>query len=191
MWWCTVENGKIVSKEVRQRGSNVCACNHGQQGGEDCHSGQSHNSAQSGNNHNSDGRIAIADCNVIIARGMGYGAYASLKSNNLEPIITDVAEIDQAVQMYLDGKLSQLYGKVALIQQGGQAWRNQEKPARSVRAVQRACSPAIGSREMNPDKAPAFCPMKKQPEMCLQEALAEYARPDSQRICPAGFHPGI
>jgi uncharacterized metal-binding protein len=39
-----------------------------------------------------------------------------------------------------------------------------------------ACSPAIGSRELSPDKAPAFCPMKKQPEI-MRAALAEYAKP--------------
>lgn len=100
----TVENGKIVSKEVRERGGNTCACNHGSQGGEDCHEGHNHDSSQSQAKHTTMAD-AISDCNVIIARGMGYGAYASLKNRNLEPIITDVAEIDQAVKLYLDGKL--------------------------------------------------------------------------------------
>jgi predicted Fe-Mo cluster-binding NifX family protein len=100
----TVENGKIVAREKRVRGSNTCACNHGTEGGEDCHSGHDHDSAQSQAKHQSMAG-SIADCQVIIARGMGYGAYASLKAQNLEPIITDVAEIDQAVKMYLDGKL--------------------------------------------------------------------------------------
>jgi uncharacterized metal-binding protein len=40
-----------------------------------------------------------------------------------------------------------------------------------------ACSPPIGSSELTPEKAPPFCPMKKQPEI-LQQALAEYAKPD-------------
>jgi predicted Fe-Mo cluster-binding NifX family protein len=102
----TVENGKIIAKETRERGGNTCACGHGSAPvqAEDCHDGHKHDSAQSQSKHTSMAD-AIADCNVIIARGMGYGAYASLKSRNLEPIITDVAEIDQAVKMYLDGKL--------------------------------------------------------------------------------------
>jgi uncharacterized metal-binding protein len=40
-----------------------------------------------------------------------------------------------------------------------------------------ACSPAIGSRELSPEKAPSFCPMKKQPEI-LKKVLAEYAKPE-------------
>jgi predicted Fe-Mo cluster-binding NifX family protein len=102
----TVENGKIIAKETRERGGNTCACGHASAAApnDDCHAGHNHDSVQSQTKHTSMAD-AIADCNVIIARGMGYGAYASLKSRNLEPIITDVAEIDQAVKMYLDGKL--------------------------------------------------------------------------------------
>jgi uncharacterized metal-binding protein len=40
-----------------------------------------------------------------------------------------------------------------------------------------ACSPAIGSHEFSPEKAPAFCPMKKQPDV-MRAALAEYAKPE-------------
>jgi predicted Fe-Mo cluster-binding NifX family protein len=100
----TVEQGKVVAREIRERGSNTCACHHGAEGGEDCHTEHNHESPQAQSKHTSMAD-AIDDCNVIIAGGMGYGAYASLKSRKLEPIITDVAEIDQAVKMYLDGKL--------------------------------------------------------------------------------------
>jgi predicted Fe-Mo cluster-binding NifX family protein len=97
----TVENGKIVAKEKRVRGAaNICACDHGTTQGAE----HSHNGPESAGKHASMAD-AIADCNVVIAGGMGYGAYASLKSRNLDAIITDVADIDQAVKMYLDGKL--------------------------------------------------------------------------------------
>jgi predicted Fe-Mo cluster-binding NifX family protein len=39
---------------------------------------------------------------------MGQGAYESLKSYNIEPIITDVKNIDQAVNLYLKSKLPNL-----------------------------------------------------------------------------------
>jgi predicted Fe-Mo cluster-binding NifX family protein len=100
----TVENGKIVAKEVRERGGNTCACHHGSSSEESCHDEHRHDTPQSQTLHTSMAD-AISDCKVIIARGMGYGAYASLKSNKLEPIITDVADIEQAVKMYIDGKL--------------------------------------------------------------------------------------
>jgi predicted Fe-Mo cluster-binding NifX family protein len=101
----TVEDGKIVAREERLRGGNTCACGQTEQSsGTDCHEGHDHNSTQSQSKHSSMAD-AIADCNVIIAGGMGYGAYASLKNRNLEPIITDVNDINQAVKLYLEGKL--------------------------------------------------------------------------------------
>jgi predicted Fe-Mo cluster-binding NifX family protein len=39
---------------------------------------------------------------------MGWGAYDSLKSRGIETIITDVTNIDEAVQLYIDGKLPNL-----------------------------------------------------------------------------------
>jgi predicted DNA-binding protein (UPF0251 family)/predicted Fe-Mo cluster-binding NifX family protein len=48
---------------------------------------------------------AIADCQVLIAGGMGMGAYKSLKSYKIEPIITSVKNINNAVKLYVYGKL--------------------------------------------------------------------------------------
>jgi len=48
---------------------------------------------------------AISDCQIVLAGGMGWGAYESMKSYNIESIVTDVKNIDKAVQFYLDGKL--------------------------------------------------------------------------------------
>lgn len=50
----------------------------------------------------------IADCQILIAGGMGYPAYASLKSRGIDAIITDVANIDEAVKLYLENKLVNL-----------------------------------------------------------------------------------
>jgi predicted Fe-Mo cluster-binding NifX family protein len=48
---------------------------------------------------------AIADCQVLLARGMGAGAYQSMEQAGIRPVITDIAEIDQAVQAYIEGRL--------------------------------------------------------------------------------------
>jgi predicted Fe-Mo cluster-binding NifX family protein len=50
----------------------------------------------------------IADCQVLIAGGMGWGAYESLESRNIQPIVTDIRNIDEAVKLYLEGKLPNL-----------------------------------------------------------------------------------
>ncbi len=48
---------------------------------------------------------AIADCHVLLARGMGAGAFASMQQAGIDPIVTDVEDIDAAVEAYLAGTL--------------------------------------------------------------------------------------
>jgi len=50
----------------------------------------------------------IADCQVLVAGGMGWGAYESMKSYGIETIVTDVKTIDEAVELYIQGKLPNL-----------------------------------------------------------------------------------
>jgi predicted Fe-Mo cluster-binding NifX family protein len=47
----------------------------------------------------------IRDCQVMIGRGMGRGAYYFLSRNGIRPILTDIQGIDEAVQAYLMGNL--------------------------------------------------------------------------------------
>jgi predicted Fe-Mo cluster-binding NifX family protein len=47
----------------------------------------------------------IADCQVLITRGMGNGAHLSLKAHGIQPIITDISEIQVALDAYLAGTL--------------------------------------------------------------------------------------
>ncbi len=47
----------------------------------------------------------ILDCQVLLAGGMGQGAYTSLIITGIHPILTDIRDIEQAVRDYLDGKL--------------------------------------------------------------------------------------
>jgi predicted Fe-Mo cluster-binding NifX family protein len=101
----TVEEGKIVNKETRDKaGHHTFAAHHhpdlapGERHGYDAGSGVRHaNMAE-----------AISDCQVLLVGGMGWGAYESMKSYNIEPVVTDVRNIDEAVQLYLDGKLVNL-----------------------------------------------------------------------------------
>ena len=48
---------------------------------------------------------AIRDCDVLLARGMGRGAYESIRQAGIEPILTDEESINTAVQQYLAGTL--------------------------------------------------------------------------------------
>ena len=100
-----VENGKITGKERRDKmGHRHFASQEGEHGaaagphGYDTDSQKKHASMAE----------AIKDCQVLIAGGMGMGAYDSMKSYNIEPIVTDVSSVEQAVKLYAEGKLPNL-----------------------------------------------------------------------------------
>ena len=47
----------------------------------------------------------ISDCKALICGGMGMGAYESIRQLNIKPIVTDLRDIEVAVQAFMDGKL--------------------------------------------------------------------------------------
>jgi predicted Fe-Mo cluster-binding NifX family protein len=54
----------------------------------------------------------ISDCQILLTRGMGWGAYEALKNYNIEPIVTDITNVYQAVFKYMKGKLPNLMEKL-------------------------------------------------------------------------------
>lgn len=100
----TAEEGKIVSRETRPKAGHhsFASTEHspapGERHGYDAASQVKHRTMAE----------AIADCQVLLAGGMGWGAYESLKSYNIEPIVTDVEDIDEAARLYLAGRLPNL-----------------------------------------------------------------------------------
>jgi len=101
----TVEAGKMVSKETRDKaGHHTFAAQQpahlapGERHGYDAGSQVKHQGMAE----------TISDCQVLLAGGMGWGAYESMQSYDIKPVVTDVKSIDEAVQLYLDGKLANL-----------------------------------------------------------------------------------
>jgi predicted DNA-binding protein (UPF0251 family)/predicted Fe-Mo cluster-binding NifX family protein len=105
----TIQDGKITGKEKRPK------------------MGHSHFAAAEGTQHEPNGphgfdtasqtkhasmADTIADCQVLITGGMGRGAYESLKSYKIEPVITDVQNIDEAIKLQVAGKLPNLVDKL-------------------------------------------------------------------------------
>ncbi len=102
----TAQDGKVLSRETRpkaghhdfQRAETVpdeCGCGvHGHGEGADA----KHRTMAD----------SIADCAVLMAGGMGWGAYESIRGRGIEPIVTDVSDIEEAVKLYLDGRLPNL-----------------------------------------------------------------------------------
>jgi predicted Fe-Mo cluster-binding NifX family protein len=108
----TVEGGKEISREKRQK------MGHAQFSGEE-HEEHHHDADPRGHgfdpaSQNRHGRMidAISDCEALLAGGMGAGAYQSIKQANIRPIVTDIANIDDAVKAYLDGSIVDHYEKL-------------------------------------------------------------------------------
>jgi predicted Fe-Mo cluster-binding NifX family protein len=100
----TVEDGRIVSRETRDK------LGHAQlsaQGGEAPHQTdpRGHGFDPAAQDRHTRMVTAIADCQVLLARGMGAGAYESMKQAGIRPIVTDLASIEDAIEAYLAGTL--------------------------------------------------------------------------------------
>ena len=100
----SVDEGRVLSSETRDK------LGHAQFAGE--HEERPHEADPRG--HGFDGAsqdrhmrmvAAIADCQVLLARGMGAGAFASMQQAGIEPVVTDIEDIGMAVEAYLAGTL--------------------------------------------------------------------------------------
>jgi predicted Fe-Mo cluster-binding NifX family protein len=48
---------------------------------------------------------AIADCEALLCRGMGMGAYESMKARSIRPVVTDISDIEEAVMAFVNGQI--------------------------------------------------------------------------------------
>jgi hypothetical protein len=49
----------------------------------------------------------IADCQAVLAGGMGLGMQRNLEEVGIRPVLTDLPDIQEAVQAFIDGRLTQ------------------------------------------------------------------------------------
>ena len=100
----TVEEGQITGKELRDK------VGHRQFAQQD-HEHESENDPRGhGFGAHSDAKHvrmieSIQDCEAIIVRGMGRGAYLAMEQANIRPFVTDLADAEQAVKAYMGGTL--------------------------------------------------------------------------------------
>jgi predicted Fe-Mo cluster-binding NifX family protein len=99
----TVEDGQIVKRERRDKLGHAHFAtephNHDHQPGE------RHGFDPASQDRHTRMAATIVDCEVLLCRGMGAGAYESMQRAGIRPIVTDIASIDEAVQAYLDGQI--------------------------------------------------------------------------------------
>lgn len=101
----TIEEGKITHKEmVDKLGHNHFHSTEPSEEHEHDHS-QGHGMDSASHERHSGMATPIVGCKALICGGMGMGAYQSMKTLDIVPIVTDLTDLDQAVQAFIDGKL--------------------------------------------------------------------------------------
>ena len=96
-----VDDGEVVGKETRAKtGHHTFAAHHLELAPSEKHGYDAGAQVR----HQSMAEV-ISDCQVLIAGGMGWGAYESMQNCNIKPVVTDVRNIDEAVQLYIDDRL--------------------------------------------------------------------------------------
>ncbi len=97
----SIEEGKIVNREMRDKlGHNQFSAI-----GPEEHPHEQHGLDEASHNKHAQMAGPIADCQALLCGGMGMGAYDSMRRLNIQPIVTDLNDIEAAVQAYIDGKL--------------------------------------------------------------------------------------
>lgn len=105
----TVEDGQVTARETREKaGHHQFQLEHDH----DHHQHDQHHLQQHGHgfdpaaqNRHTRMITTITDCDVLLARGMGGGIYQDLQQAGIRPILTTVADIDEAINLYLGGRL--------------------------------------------------------------------------------------
>ncbi len=93
-----VQGGVIKGSEMRDKAAHHV-------GGEPHqHEEGGHHGPEADAKHNSM-LSNVSDCEVLIARGMGWGAHEAIKGAGLKPFITELVSAEDAVKAYLAGKL--------------------------------------------------------------------------------------
>jgi predicted Fe-Mo cluster-binding NifX family protein len=97
----TVEDGAITARELRDK------MGHNQFVGEEHVEvrGQRHGTDAASHDKHTRMASAISDCEALLCRGMGWGAYDSMKQLGIKPVVTDIANVEDAVKAYAAGTI--------------------------------------------------------------------------------------
>jgi predicted Fe-Mo cluster-binding NifX family protein len=97
----TIDEGIIIDREMREKIGH----NHFSTAGQEEHSHEHHGADEASHGKHSQMAQAIADCQAVICGGMGMGAYESMRRLNIQPIVTDLINVNEIVIAYISGKL--------------------------------------------------------------------------------------
>ena len=90
----TIEDGKIIAREQREKMGHVQFA--GEHHAEEKADPRGHGFAPAEQDRHFRMAEAIRDCQILLVRGMGAGAYYSMEQVGIKPVVTDITEIDGA-----------------------------------------------------------------------------------------------
>jgi predicted Fe-Mo cluster-binding NifX family protein len=89
----TIEDGQVTGREQREKAAHVHTA------------GEPHQHGAGDAHHHTSMANSIRDCDLVVARGMGYPAYASMQAESIRPIVTDISSIDDVVRAIIAGDI--------------------------------------------------------------------------------------
>lgn len=98
----TIENGQIVNHELRHKLGHTHFVDQHQT---EEQPGQPHGMGAASHNKHLEMTESIVDCQALLCRGMGRGAYESMQVRGIRPVVTDINSIDEAVMAYVKGNI--------------------------------------------------------------------------------------
>lgn len=100
---CTVEDGRVAGQELRDKAGHHSFAPHQ---GTDHHTSGPHGFDTASRSRHAQMLSAIADCQAVLARGMGLGMQRNLEEVGIRPLLTDIESIEEAVRAFLEGRLA-------------------------------------------------------------------------------------
>lgn len=107
----TVEDGAISNVELRDKMGHrqfvdVSHEHEGHEHDEHEHThGEGHGFGAHADRKHAQMIDAITDCEAVLVRGMGRGAYLAMERANITPIVTTIASAEEAVKAYIAGDI--------------------------------------------------------------------------------------
>jgi predicted Fe-Mo cluster-binding NifX family protein len=97
-----IDDGKIIGREMRDKMGHVQFTQEEHQPHDDS---LGHGMGDASHNKHQMMSQAISDCEALICGGMGRGAYQSMEVFGIKPVVTQISDLEEAVNAYLKGEL--------------------------------------------------------------------------------------
>lgn len=106
----TIEDGAITAHELRDKpGHRQFAQepheHHHDHGHDHAHGEHHHGSGAEADRKHALMAEPIRDCEAILVRGMGRGAYMAMEAAQIKPVVTDIESAEDAVKAYIAGDI--------------------------------------------------------------------------------------